>query len=47
MRDNFRNVQSTWHGETILQKLARYIDREAIGIQWDHHQGFATELREE
>jgi len=47
MRDNFQTVQSAWHGETMLQKLERYIDREAIGIQWDHHRDFATELREE
>ncbi|KAF3053460.1 hypothetical protein E8E11_008642 [Didymella keratinophila] len=47
MRDNFQTVQSAWHGETMLQKLERYIDREAIGIQWDHHRDFATELRKE
>ncbi|KAL1654362.1 hypothetical protein SLS61_002962 [Didymella pomorum] len=47
MRDSFQIVLSAWHGETLLQKLERYIDREAIGLQWDHHKNFATELREE
>lgn len=47
MRDNFQTVQNAWQRETLLQKLERYIDREAIGIQWTHHSNFAAELREQ
>lgn len=47
MRDHFHIVQSALHGETLLQKLERYINREAVGIQWGHHDDFAVELREE
>ncbi|KAF1929053.1 RdRP-domain-containing protein [Didymella exigua CBS 183.55] len=47
MRDSFQTVQTALHGESLLEKLERYVDREAIGLQWEHHQAFATELREE
>lgn len=47
MRDNFQSVQSASGGESLLWKLERYLDREAIGIQWTHHRSFAIELREE
>ena len=47
MRDNFQTVQNTWGGESLLQKLDHYVDRKAVGVQWDHHHAFATILREE
>ncbi|XPS68550.1 RNA-directed RNA polymerase [Ascochyta lentis] len=47
MRDNFQAAQSTRQHETLLQKLERYVDREAMAIQWTHHRIFAEQLREE
>jgi len=47
MRDKFHMFQHTMQRETLLQKLERYIDRETSGIQWTHHHGIATGLREE
>ncbi|KAJ4345158.1 hypothetical protein N0V95_005883 [Ascochyta clinopodiicola] len=47
MRDNFQAAQNTQQHETLLQKLERYVDREALAIQWTHHRIFAEQLREE
>jgi hypothetical protein len=47
MRDHYHTAQSTFQGETLLQKLERYVDREAVGLQWTHHRIFAEQLREE
>ncbi|KAL5116812.1 hypothetical protein ACEQ8H_005293 [Pleosporales sp. CAS-2024a] len=33
-------------GESLVQKLERYIDRETRGVQWGHHTDFAEELRD-
>jgi len=46
MRNNFRAFQDEWGGESLLQKLERYVDRETRLIQWEHYSGFAEELRE-
>jgi hypothetical protein len=35
-----------WGGESLVQKLERYIDRETRIVQWEHHTRFAENLRE-
>ncbi|KAH7378776.1 RNA dependent RNA polymerase-domain-containing protein [Pyrenochaeta sp. MPI-SDFR-AT-0127] len=46
MKSDFEAFRRTWGGESLIQKLERYIDREARGVQWDHHWDFAEQLRE-
>ncbi|KAJ4365647.1 hypothetical protein N0V83_008267 [Neocucurbitaria cava] len=46
MKHDFEMFRRTWGGESLVQKLSRYVDRETSGILWDHHQDFAEELRE-
>lgn len=47
MRDNFQIAQNTRNRQTLLQTLDSYVDRQTVGIQWDHHVDFARNLREE
>lgn len=47
MRDNFQTIQNRHQRDTLLQKLERYVDREAMSVQWTHHRNFAEQLREE
>lgn len=44
MHKGFESAQ--WGGESLVQKLERYIDRETRGFQWEQHRGFAEGLRE-
>jgi len=46
MKGDFEAMRHEWGGESLVQKLERYIDRETRLIQWSHHQEFAEELRE-
>jgi hypothetical protein len=46
MRNDFKTVQNKWGEESLIMKLAKYVDRETKLLQWDHHRGFAEELRE-
>jgi hypothetical protein len=39
-------AQVTSSGESLIQKLERYIDRETRIVQWQHHTTFAENLRE-
>jgi hypothetical protein len=45
MKDDFVAMRHTWGGESLVQKLERYIDRETRIVQWEHHKTFAEELR--
>ncbi|KAF1839743.1 RdRP-domain-containing protein [Decorospora gaudefroyi] len=47
MKNDFEAFRRTWGGETLVQKLKKYVVRETRGIQWDHHWDFAEQLREE
>jgi hypothetical protein len=46
MKNDFEAFRHTWGGESLVQKLKRYVDRESHGVQWDHHWDFAEQLRE-
>jgi hypothetical protein len=46
MRSDFQTVQQKWGEGSLVMKLAEYIDRETKAFQWEHHRGFAEELRE-
>ncbi|CAO2656156.1 Nn.00g049590.m01.CDS01 [Neocucurbitaria sp. VM-36] len=46
MKNDFEMFRHTWGGESLVQKLARYIDRETQGILWNHYHDFAEEVRE-
>jgi hypothetical protein len=46
MKSDFEAFRHTWGGESLVQKLKRYVERETRGIQWDHHWDFAEQLRE-
>jgi hypothetical protein len=46
MKGDFQAIRDEWGGESLVQKLERYIDRETRFVQWEHHQGFAEDLRE-
>jgi len=46
MKGDFEAMRHDMDGESLVQKLERYIDRETSFVQWKHHQEFAEELRE-
>ncbi|KAF2130133.1 RdRP-domain-containing protein [Dothidotthia symphoricarpi CBS 119687] len=46
MKGEFEAKQSFNGGESLVEKVDRYIDRETRGFQWDHHRTFAEDLRE-
>jgi hypothetical protein len=46
MKGEFEAVRHAWQGESLVQKLERYVDRETRGVLWEHHMEFAEELRE-
>ena len=46
MKDDHAMYQRKWGGESLVQKLKRYIIRQTIGVQWKHHWDFAEQLRE-
>ena len=46
MKSDYETFRHMWGGESLIEKLERYIDRETRGVQWDHHWDFAEELRE-
>ncbi|CAN9119100.1 unnamed protein product [Alternaria alternata] len=45
LKDNFETRRPRI-GESLVQKLERYIVREIQGVQWEHYWDFAEELRE-
>jgi hypothetical protein len=47
MKGDFAAMRHTWGGESLIQKLERYIDRETRIVQWEHHTKFAENLREQ
>jgi hypothetical protein len=47
MRVNFQTTQNTVQCETLLHKLELYVNRETMGVQWNHHRTFAKQLRKE
>lgn len=46
MRGAFVAAEQGSGGESLMQKLERYIDRETPNIQWQHHIPFAENVRE-
>jgi hypothetical protein len=46
MKRDFEAFQRCWGGESLVQKLKRYIIRETQGLLWEHHWDFAEQLRE-
>jgi hypothetical protein len=46
MKGDFEAQRIASGGESLIQKLERYIDRETVGLQWDQHTRFAEDLRE-
>lgn len=46
MKGDFEAMRHTSGGESLVQELERYVDRETRGVQWEHHLGFAEDLRE-
>lgn len=46
MKRDYDTFRRTWGGESLIQKLENYIDRETRGFEWEHQRGFAEELRE-
>ncbi|KAF1936008.1 RdRP-domain-containing protein [Clathrospora elynae] len=46
MKNDFESFRHTWGGESLVQKLQRYVGRETVGVQWEHHWDFAEQLRE-
>jgi hypothetical protein len=47
MKGDFERMHDALNdGESLVQKLEIYIDRETRGIQWEHHLDFAADLRE-
>lgn len=46
MKNDFETFRESWGGESLVQKLKRYIERETRGLQWEHHWQFGEELRE-
>jgi len=46
MKNDFEAFRHRWGGESLIQKLKRYVDRESRGVQWEHHWDLAERLRE-
>jgi hypothetical protein len=46
MKNDFETFRRRWGGESLVQKLERYVIREIRGVQWEHHWDFAEQLRE-
>lgn len=46
MKDGFEASRAGNGSECLMNKLARYVDRESHGVQWKHHRQFAVEIRE-
>lgn len=46
MKTDFEAFRRTWGGESLVQKLKRYVVRESHGFLWEHHRDFAEKLRE-
>ncbi|KAL1800749.1 hypothetical protein ACET3X_001091 [Alternaria dauci] len=46
LKNDFRTSRRHLVGESLVQKLERYVLREIQGVQWEHHWDFAEELRE-
>ncbi|EFQ92511.1 hypothetical protein PTT_10351 [Pyrenophora teres f. teres 0-1] len=46
MKKDFETFRNRWGGESLVQKLRRYIQRETLGVMWDHHWDLAERLRE-
>jgi hypothetical protein len=46
MKGDFEAQRIASGGESLIQKLERYINRETVGLQWDQHTRFAEDLRE-
>jgi hypothetical protein len=46
MKGEFAAMQHARPGDSLVEKLERYIDRETRFVQWDHHTTFAENLRE-
>jgi hypothetical protein len=46
MKKDFEAVQQSWGEGSLIIKLDQYITRETNFVQWEHHRGFAEELRE-
>jgi len=46
MKKGFQTIQHEWGEASLIMKLDKYIDRETKLVQWEHHRGFAEELRE-
>lgn len=46
MKADFEAQRIAFGSESLVQKLDRYIDREAMSLQWSQHIKFAEDLRE-
>jgi hypothetical protein len=47
MKNDYEMFRRPWVGESLVQKLERYVVREIQGVQWEHWCDFAGQLREE
>lgn len=46
MKNKFETIRNSWGSDSVVLQLERYVDRETTGLQWEHHRGFAVELRQ-
>ncbi|KAF2259955.1 rna-dependent rna polymeras-like protein [Lojkania enalia] len=46
MNDNVQAARQSMNHESLMEKLDRYIDREASFLQWEHYRNFAEQLRQ-
>ena len=46
MKNEFQDARSSLRGESLMEKLERYLDRETRGLEWKHHREFAELVRE-
>jgi hypothetical protein len=46
LRRNTEEAQVSREEEPLMKTLWKYVQRETVGIQWEHHRKFAEEIRE-
>jgi len=46
MKKDYERFRRTWGGQSLMEKLKVYIDRETRGVFWRHHREMAEELRQ-